>query len=127
MSLHYLDDSKRPKRCVPCKGRGKRRSRKERGARICIYCNGTGRLGDAGAEQVEVVEVDCGRCGARPGNSHRNRRCLTDGSLAGWYVRDDPSAFVGPLAGRREPRVIGCMGPYPTETAALEAAREAQP
>ena len=99
MALHYLDGDG-TKACGPCTGSGRRRPRKERGARVCVTCHGAGRIADPEAY-----------------------RCNTILDRTGWYVQDDPARFVGPLAGRPEPRVIGYMGPFKTEAAALEAAR----
>ena len=77
---------------------------------------------------VETVQ-SCPTCGSEGGNAHRTRSCAKRAArgeeLGGWYVRDNPARFVGPLFGRPEPRVIGCRGPFPTEAEALTAAREA--
>ena len=85
MALHYIDGDG-TKACGPCKGSGRRRPRKERGARVCVTCHGAGRIADQEARAIDVGQSPTGA----------------------WRWSED---------GKRWSRA------YPTEAAALEAAR----
>ncbi len=66
MSLHFSDESKAERECLPCKGKGRRRPRKERGARICTDCNGSGRIGVEGAvADFHTYRIQSGWCWGR--------------------------------------------------------------
>ena len=54
MALHYLDGDG-TKACGPCKGSGRRRPRKERGARVCVTCHGAGRIADPEAYRCNTI------------------------------------------------------------------------
>lgn len=93
MALHYLDPEREPRECHRCNGAGNTST--GHGAMLCGRCNGTGRLGDPEARRVEVAPHPCGL-----------PRFV-------WRRFDPIAKYQQPW----EP------DNYPTEAAALEAAR----
>lgn len=89
MALHYLDDSQRPRECPCCSGG------LDLGTLDCLDCNGTGRLGDAGAQPD----------------------CVTEQAVTGgWWARSNTP---------EDAPTDWAIGPYSSQEAALAAAREA--
>lgn len=95
MAFHFLDPDREPRACENCtEGADLSAGYYER----CVACRGTGRLGVEGAEpDVEIIE--------EPESD------LT--SADQWYYTINPQARPISKSG----------GPFPTESAALEAAR----
>lgn len=105
MSLYYLDPEREPRECHVCDGTGSYSSHECGVLRSaeCGYCNGTGRLGVEGAEPDFEVRW----------NPHNNRH---DENAPGWRWSD--------LQGYAHHPSLWSEA-FPTESAALEAARAA--
>lgn len=104
MSLHYLDPEREPRECPKCLGTGYApccgpRDRERGDLWACTECCGTGRLGVEGAEPDILTMQGCG----------------------GWVYSLDTNQAAHPGGG-----TLSVTGPFPTEAAALEAARKTQ-
>ena len=102
MALYFSDESKRERECDYCGGRGEW-SISTDGIEICRNCHGTGKLGDPRARPDLSV------------NRYSDSWHASQFKGKGWYYN---CIGLDRIMGPRE-------GPYPTEQAALAAAREA--
>lgn len=131
MSLHHLDPENEPRECMICGGGGECWDggdvTRASGMKRCKRCNGTGRLGDPDAQaDVEVTDTPqswaaCSLCEESYREEPAGGLTLPDACEA------CGSALLAPEYGYwySEVEDFHIFGPFPTPTAALEAAREA--
>lgn len=109
--LHYLDESKRPRECDNCMGRGAHPDGGFEGFSVrCRDCHGTGRLGDPDA---------------RPDVETWRALVVTSQFPGRWFATiADPRSGSFYSAGAKQVSLIPGVG-FATEAAALDAARKA--